>query len=142
MTKKRVLFYCKHNSCRSQMAEAYLKHFAGDQFDVYSAGLSPELIHPFVWEVMEEDGISLRGQTSKSIDLYLGRELFDTIIIVCQSGEAECPRMYPFALNVERWPLSDPAQVTGGKDEMLEAFRQTRDEIKRRVQAWLASTSI
>lgn len=141
MKKKRVLFYCKHNSCRSQMAEAYLKHFASDQFDVYSAGLSPELIHPLVSEVMREDGISIRGQTSKSIDLYLGRELFNSIIIVCQTGEAECPRMYPFALKVERWPLSDPAQVTGSKDEMLEAFRRTRDEIKSRVQGWLAQNT-
>lgn len=139
--KKRVLFYCKHNSCRSQMAEAYLKHLRPDEFAVYSAGLHPEPIHPLVEVVLQEDGVSLQGQTSKSVDFYLGKQVFDSIIIVCQEGEAECPRLYPFAIHVERWPLSDPASVTGNREAVLEAFRQTRDEIKRRIQDWLPPDS-
>jgi arsenate reductase len=135
--KKRVLFFCKHNSCRSQMAEAYLKKLAGEQFEVFSAGLYPEMIHPFVDVVMQEDGVSIHGQTAKSIDLYLGKEPLDHIIIVCQEGEAECPRLYPFALAVERWPLPDPAQVQGDKETILAAFRRTRDEIKRRIEQWI-----
>lgn len=135
--KKRVLFFCKHNSCRSQMAEAYLRQTAGDRFEVYSAGLTPRMIHPFVETVMQEDGVSIRGQAAKSIDLYLGKQPFEHIVIVCREGEAECPQLYPFALHVERWPLSDPAEVKGDKEIILEAFRCTRNEIKRRIQTWI-----
>ncbi len=95
------------------------------------------MIHPFVETVMKEDSISIRGQTAKSIDLYLGKQPFDHIIIVCQEGEAECPRLYPFALHVERWPLADPAALQGDKETLLEAFRQTRDQIKLRIRHWL-----
>ncbi|MEJ5259175.1 MAG: arsenate reductase ArsC [Anaerohalosphaeraceae bacterium] len=135
--KERVLFFCKHNSCRSQMAEAYLKKLASDRFEVFSAGLFPEMIHPFVEVVMQEDGVSLRGQTAKSIDLYLGKQPLDHIIIVCQEGEAECPRLYPFALHVERWPLPDPASVQGDKETILAAFRQTREAVKEHIKNWL-----
>jgi arsenate reductase len=138
MSKKiRVLFYCKHNSCRSQMAEAYLKYMGKDGFEVHSAGLTPEPIHPMVETVMAEEGISLKGQTAKRVDLYLGRQAFDHIIIVCEEGEAECPKLYPFAVHVERWPLSDPAQAGGDKAVVLEAFRRTRDDIKSKLIAWL-----
>ena len=137
--KKSILFYCKHNSCRSQIAEAYLKYLGRDEYAVFSAGLYPEPIHPFVHEVMKEEGISLQGQTSKGIDLYLGKNLFDYIIIVCMESEAECPKLHPFAIHVEQWPLTDPAEVTGEKDNILDAFRHTRNEIKERIQSWLAS---
>lgn len=139
--KARVLFFCKHNSCRSQMAEAYLKKQASDRFEVFSAGLYPEMIHPVVEVVLQEDGVSIHDQTAKSIDLYLGKQPLDHIIIVCQEGEAECPRLYPFALHVERWPIADPAQVQGDKETILAAFRNTRDDIKRRVEQWLAQHS-
>jgi len=132
--KERVLFYCKHNSCRSQIAEAYLKHLGGKGYEVYSAGLYPEPIHPMVYEVMKEEDISIGGQTSTGIDLYLGGAPFDQVIIVCREGEAECPKLQPFALNIERWPLSDPAEVTGEKELVLDAFRHTRDEIKQRIE--------
>ena len=135
--KKRVLFFCKHNSCRSQMAEAWLKHITPDQFEVFSAGLHPEPIHPLVDVVMQEIGISISGQTSKSIDMYLGKQGFDWIIIVCPEGEAECPKLYPFALNIERWPLSDPASLEGSKEQVLETFRRIRDQIKERIEQWL-----
>ncbi len=135
--KKRVLFYCKHNSCRSQIAEAYLRHFTDGKYDIYSAGLNPEPIHPMVKSVLLEDGISLEGQSPKGIDLYLGKEPFNNIIIVCQEGEAECPKLYPFAMKTERWALSDPAEVTGDKNEILAAFRHTRDQIKNKIQIWL-----
>lgn len=135
--KKRILFFCKHNSCRSQIAEAYLRNIASDCFDVFSAGLYPELIHPLVDVVMREDRIDISGHTSKSIDLYLGKQMFDWIIIVCWEGEAGCPQLYPFAMNTERWPMSDPASMTGDKEDVLRAFRHTRDQIKQRVQDWL-----
>lgn len=136
--KTRVLFFCKHNSCRSQMAEALLKHLAGDRFDVYSAGLSPKPIHPCVYTALEEIGVSMAGQTSKSVDLYLGRQPFDEIIIVCQEGEAECPRLYPFALRVERWPFPDPANLQANPEQTLQAFRETRDTILEKIKLWLS----
>lgn len=139
--KQRVLFFCKHNSCRSQMAEAYLKKLAPGQFEVISAGLYPQMIHPLVYLVMEEDGIDIAGQKAKSIDLYLGKELLDWVIIVCQEGEAECPQLMPFALHTQRWPLPDPAKKTGSQEEVLEAFRQTRDAIRQRIQNWLIEST-
>lgn len=139
MSKKiRVLFYCKHNSCRSQMAEAYLKYMGSESFEVHSAGLTPEPIHPMVETVMAEEGISLKGQTAKRVDLYLGKQAFDHIIIVCREGEAECPKLYPFSLHTERWSLDDPAEVGGDKEDVLAAFRRTRDEIKIRLKDWVA----
>jgi arsenate reductase len=142
MKKRRILFFCKHNSCRSQMAEGLLRHLAGDAFDVYSAGLYPAPIHPLVYPVMEEIGIDISRQTSKSIDLYLGRELMDTVFIVCQEGEAECPKLYPMALHVERWPLPDPASVVGQKEAVLNAFRNTRDMLETKIRAWLDKIEI
>ena len=139
MKKKRVLFYCKHNSCRSQMAEAYLRHVGKDDFEVYSAGLFPELIHPLVEVVMNEIGISIEGQTSKSVEMYLGKQTFDYVIIVCKDSETECPKLYPFSLHLLNWPLSDPAEVTASKEVVLEAFRSTRDEIIGRIDSLLAS---
>lgn len=135
--KQRILFFCKHNSCRSQMAEGFLRHLAGERFEVYSAGLTPSPIHPHVYTVMKESGIDIRKQTSKSIDLYLGQQVFDEIIIVCQEGEAECPRLYPFALKVDRWPLPDPASEQGDPEAILDAFRKTRDSIEDKVKIWL-----
>jgi arsenate reductase len=135
--KQRILFFCKHNSCRSQMAEGFLRHLAGDRFEVYSAGLTPRPIHPHVYTVMKESDIDISKQTSKSIDLYLGQQVFDEIIIVCQEGEAECPRLYPFALKVDRWPLSDPTSEQGDPEAILDAFRKTRDRMEDKVKIWL-----
>jgi arsenate reductase len=123
------------------MAEAYLKYMGQDNFDVFSAGLTPEPIHPLVETVMAEEGISLKGQTAKSVDLYLGKQPFDHIFIVCREGEAECPKLYPFAMQVERWSLSDPAIVTGDQDDVLAAFRHTRDAIKKHIEDWLVSSN-
>ncbi|MBN2841479.1 MAG: arsenate reductase ArsC [Sedimentisphaerales bacterium] len=136
--KKKVMFYCKHNSCRSQMAEGYLRKAAGDRFDVYSAGLSPRPIHELVYSVMSEVGISLDNQTSKGVDHYLGKDSFDYIIIVCNESEAECPRLYPFALNLLRWPMPDPA-ASDGEDLTiaLDEFRKTRDMIIDKIDEWL-----
>jgi arsenate reductase len=138
MKKKKVLFFCKHNACRSQMAEALLRRMAGDRFEVYSAGLHPSPIHPLVQTVMEERGIDVSKQTSKSIDLYAGKEIFDTIIIVCKASEADCPSLVPMALEVLRWPMNDPAAVQADKPkDAIEAFRDIRDEIETRLTEWL-----
>lgn len=137
--KQRVLFFCKHNSCRSQIAEGLLRHMAGDRFDIYSAGLYPAPIHPLVYTVMEEIGINISSQATKSVDLYLGLQPFDYIIIVCQESESECPRLYPFALHVERWPLTDPAAVRGDPIEIADAFRNSRDTLEMKIEEWLST---
>jgi arsenate reductase (thioredoxin) len=142
MKKRRILFYCKHNSCRSQMAEGLLRQLAGNQFEVFSAGLFPAPIHPMVYTVMEEIGIDISRQTSKNIELYLNSEPMDTIFIVCQEGEAECPKLHPMALQMERWPLADPAAVVGEKETVLNAFRDTRNKLTAKIKVWLAEQGI
>jgi arsenate reductase len=138
MKKKKVLFFCKHNACRSQIAEAMLKQMAGDRFEAHSAGLHPRPVHPMVHTVMEERGIDTSAQTSKSIDLYSGKEVFDYIIIVCKESEADCPALVPLALNVLRWPMNDPASVQADQpQEALEAFRAIRDELEIKLTEWL-----
>lgn len=138
MKKKKVLFFCKHNACRSQMAEALLRRLAGNRFEVHSAGLYPRPIHPLVHTVMEERGIDTSAQTSKSIDLYIGKEIFDYIIIVCKASEADCPSLVPMALEVLRWPLNDPASVSADDlHEAVKAFRDTRDELEIKLTEWL-----
>ena len=95
MEKQRVLFLCTGNSCRSQMAEAFLRGYAGQYFDVYSAGLEPKPINPYTIQVMDEIGIDLSGQTSKGIDAYLGKVLFKYLITVCDDAEKNCPSTWP-----------------------------------------------
>lgn len=142
MKKKSILFFCKHNSCRSQMAEALLRRLAGGQFDVHSAGLHPKPVHPLVHTVMKERGIDISAQTSKSIDLYTGKDVFDYIVIVCKESEADCPSLYPLALNIFRWPMNDPAAVQAETPaDAIEAFRDIRDEIETRLTEWLKTES-
>lgn len=87
---------------------------------------------------MEERGIDTSGQTSKSVDFYMGKEVFDHIIIVCRESEADCPTLYPFALDVMRWPLSDPASVPGEKQaDAIQAFRDVCDELEVKLTEWL-----
>ncbi len=138
MKKKKILFFCKHNACRSQMGEALLRHLAGDRFEVFSAGLHPRPIHPLVHAVMEERGIDTSRQTSKSIDFYAGKAIFDHVIIVCRDSEADCPALVPMALDVMCWPLNDPASVSA-KDpqEAISVFRNVRDELEGKLAVWL-----
>lgn len=132
-----VLFLCTGNSARSQMAEALLRHHAGDRFEVHSAGIDPQGINPLTIRVMEEIGIPLSGHRSKSIDEFLGKISIRHAIIVCESAERSCPRLYPFAVNRLSWHFPDPAAATGSVEERLASFRSIRDQIDRRIQDWL-----
>lgn len=132
-----VLFLCTGNSARSQMAEALLRHHAGDQFEVHSAGLNPKEIHPFTIQVMEEMGISLAGHRSKSVDEYLGKLPVRYAITVCENAERECPRLWPFAMNHLSWRFADPASANASNEDQLVCFRQTRDAIHKQIQQWL-----
>lgn len=137
-----VLFLCTGNSARSQMAEAFLKKYAGDRFDVYSAGLEPVGIHPLTTRVMSDIGIDLTGHYSKGVKEFLGKLSVHFAIFVCERVEARCPAMWPWALNPLSWPFDDPVVFQGTEDECLEKFRQVRDQIEAKIRTWLAEPSV
>jgi len=136
--KDRVLFLCTGNSARSQMAEAFLRHYAGDRFEAYSAGLEPKEIHPFTLKVMEEAGVSLAGQYSKDVREYMGRLHFGYLITVCANAEERCPTAFPGVGQRMHWAFDDPAAVEGADEVKLAKFREVRDQIDRRIREWLA----
>ncbi len=139
MTAKiKVLFLCTGNSARSQMAEAFLRHYGGNRFEPYSAGLEPKGIHPYAIQVMDEVGISLEGQRSKDVTEYLGRMHFGYLITVCSNAEERCPTAWPDVSRRFHWALDDPAAAQGTEEEKLEKFRQVRDQIEQRIQECLA----
>jgi arsenate reductase (thioredoxin) len=139
--KTRVLFLCTGNSARSQMAEAFLREFAGDRFEVHSAGLDPQGMNPLTIRVMQERGYDLSQQTSKGIKDYLGKVLFQYLITVCAEAERSCPTVWPGVSSRLHWSFEDPAAFEGSEDEKLAKFREVRDQIERRVKDWVAEES-
>ncbi len=142
MKKTRVLFLCTGNSARSQMAEAFLRHHAGDRFEAYSAGLEPKGIHPLTIRVMEEIGIGLEGHTSKPLSDYMGRVHFGYLVTVCGDAEEQCPSVFPGMGQRLHWGLEDPAAFIGSDAEKLEKFRQVRDQLEQEIQEWVAEESL
>lgn len=139
MRKQRVLFLCTQNSARSQMAEGFLRHHAGDRFEVYSAGLDPtQEIHPCAIEAMREVGVDISGQYPKGLKSYLGKEFFNYLIIVCARAEERCPKTFPGVGTTFSWIFEDPrSDESVPYDSVLERFRKVRDEIESRVMGWL-----
>lgn len=135
----KVLFLCTGNSCRSQMAEAFLRLYGSDQFEAFSAGLQPTEINPFTYKVMAELGLDLAGQRSKGVDEFLGKELFQYLITVCDDADKNCPTVWPGVSQRLHWSFEDPAKFEGSEEERLAKFRAVRDQIQRRVQEWVAS---
>jgi arsenate reductase (thioredoxin) len=129
--KKKVLFLCTGNSCRSQMAEGYLRHFAGEKYEVYSAGLEPSKVNPNAIRVMKEDNVDISSFTSEDIKTFLNED-FDYIITVCDNAKESCPY---FPANVKRihWSFEDPADATGSEEKVLTVFRKVRDQIKKKI---------
>lgn len=136
MNKPRVLFLCTGNTARSQMAEAFLRHYAGDRFEVHSAGFEPSVIHPLVYQVMAEVGLDLAGQYSKNIADYLSKMHFGYLITVCDRAEARCP-VFPGVGQRFFWPFEDPAAFQGTPEERVAKFREVRDQIAARIREWL-----
>lgn len=134
---ERVLFLCTGNSARSQMAEAFLRRLGGGQFEAFSAGLEPKGLNPLTVQVMEEIGFDLSGQRSKGIEEYLGKQHFHHLVTVCDDAERNCPRVWPGVHRRLHWSFEDPAAFDGGEAEKLAKFRQVRDQIQARVQAWV-----
>jgi arsenate reductase len=135
--KSRVLFLCTHNSARSQMAEGLLRHLAGDRFEAMSAGTEATHVRPLAIKAMEEIGIDISGQESKTLDRYLN-EPFDHVITVCDDANEACP-FFPGAANRLHWSFEDPSKAEGTEEERLEVFRRVRDVISDRVQAELVN---
>lgn len=137
MKKPRVLFLCTANSCRSQMAEGWLRHLAGARLEALSAGTHPTRLHPLVVRVMAEVGIDVAGQTADPVEAHLD-EPPDLVIAVCSAAAASCPTL-PGRIPLVSWPFEDPAGARGSEPEVLAAFRSTRDAIGQRMRDWLAS---
>ena len=139
-SKVRVLFICTGNQARSQMAEALLRHRAGERFEVRSAGARPKgTVHPLAVEVLGELGIDISGAQPKHLEIFLDREL-DFIITLCDKARDMCP-VFPGRPTSEHWNLIDPAAVEGSHSERLEAFRRARDEIIDRIEKFVESHS-
>ena len=134
-----VLVLCTGNSCRSQIAEGFLRKHAGDRFAIYSAGTEPAAeIHPLARTVMAEKGVDLADHRPKSYREFLGRIPVHTVIIVCDGAARSCPSVWPGVMERLMWPTDDPAAFVGSGDETLEEFRRVRDELEARVLDWLS----
>ena len=131
MATRKVFFLCTGNSCRSQMAEGWLRHYAGEHADVSSAGIKPAGLNPTAVSVMQEAGVDISGQRSKHLD-ELANQDFLFVITVCDAAREACP-VFPGALYQLHWSFEDPAAATGTKEERLAVFRKVRDEIRDRV---------
>jgi arsenate reductase len=140
--KTNVLFLCTGNSARSQMAEAFLRRYAGDRFQVYSAGLEPKGINPYTVRVMEEIGFPFDGHYSKPLAEYMGKLDLGYLITVCGDADARCPRVFPGMGQRLHWGFEDPAAFVGSEEETLARFREVRDQIDKRVRGWLAELSV
>jgi len=136
--RKRVLILCTGNSARSQMAEGLLRHQAGDRFEVFSAGTSPSQLRPEAIAVMDEIGIDISEQHSKSVDRFRGQQ-FDYVVTVCDNANAACP-VFPGLATRMHWPFDDPASVQGSEEERKAAFRKIRDQIRERIVGFIASS--
>jgi len=135
MMKRKILVLCTGNSCRSQMAEGYLKHLAGDRFEVTSAGLEPSMVNPKAIKVMQEDGEDISSYTSKDVNQFVGQK-FDYIITVCDNAREHCP-YFPGQAERIHWSFEDPAAAKGTDDEIMAVFRMVRDLIKARIKEFL-----
>lgn len=125
---KKVLVLCTGNSCRSQLAEGYLRHFAGNKAEIYSAGIETHGVNPKAIETMKEDGIDIAAHTSNNINEYLDIS-FDYVITVCDHANESCPHFPTHATKIH-YNFPDPAKATGTTAEIKEEFRRVRNMIK------------
>src|SRR5688572_4893088 len=137
MPKPIVLILCTGNSCRSQMAEGFLRKYHGERFDVHSAGVDPKNeVHPLAVQVMREVGIDISAQRPKPLSEYLGKQPVRHVLIVCDRANDSCPRIWPGAFTRQYLPFEDPAEAMGSDAEKLAVFRRVRDEIESAMRAW------
>jgi arsenate reductase (thioredoxin) len=132
-----VLFQCTHNSARSQMAEGLLRNLAGDRFEAHSAGTVATHVRALAIRAMDEVGVDISGQESKTLDRYLG-EAFAYVITVCDEANEACP-FFPGAKHRLHWSFEDPSRAEGTEEERLAVFRSVRDQIRARVEQELVN---
>lgn len=125
---KKILVLCTGNSCRSQIAEGYLRHFSSDKAEVYSAGVETHGVNPKAIAVMKEDGIDISNHTSNNIDEYHDID-FDFVITVCDNAKENCP-FFPTKAKKFHYNFPDPAKATGTEEEIFDEFRKVREMIK------------
>ncbi len=125
--KAKVLFLCTGNSARSQMAEGYLRHAAGDRYEALSAGIAPKGLHPLAVEAMREIGIDISQQTSKDVVTLLGQHI-PYVVTVCDNAKERCP-IFPGTWKFLHWSFEDPAAAEGSHEAKLAVFRRVRDQL-------------
>jgi len=125
---KKVLVLCTGNSCRSQIAEGYLRHFAGSTAEIYSAGIETHGVNPMAIEIMKQDGIDISRHTSNNINEYMDID-FDFVITVCDNAKESCPYFPTRAVKLH-YNFPDPAKATGTAGEVMEQFRDVREMIR------------
>jgi arsenate reductase len=136
MNKNRVLFLCTGNSCRSHMAEGWLRHLAGDRYESLSAGAKPAgYVHPLAIKAMSEVGVDISQHRSKSIDEFAGQTL-DVLVTVCDNAREACPT-FAGAKQKLHWSFDDPAHASGSDEEKMKVFRRVRVEIRSRIEEFL-----
>jgi len=135
---KKILFICTSNSARSQMAEGLMRSLGKDGWEVHSAGFFPSYVHLLAIRVMEEIGIDISRQISKSMDPFLN-ETFDYIITLCGHAASACP-IFPGEGKRFDWSFEDPASAIGTIEERLIVFRRVRDEIKAHLEEFIENS--
>ena len=136
MLPKKILVLCTGNSCRSQIAEGYLKYFAKEKAEVYSAGIEAHGVNRRAIETMQDDGIDISNQTSNNIDEYRNID-FDFVITVCDNARERCPFL-PITAKKYHKNFSDPAKATGTEEEIKKEFKQVRLQIKDYCKQFIA----
>jgi arsenate reductase len=132
---KKILVLCTGNSCRSQIAEGYLRHFANGNAEVYSAGVETHGVNPKAIAIMQEDSIDISNHTSNNIDEYFDID-FDFVITVCDNAKERCP-FFPTKAKKLHHNFSDPAKAKGTDEEINEQFRQVRQQIKEYCERFI-----
>jgi arsenate reductase (thioredoxin) len=133
---KRVLVLCTGNSCRSQIAEGYLKHFAENKAEVYSAGVETHGVNPKAVQIMKEDGIDISSHTSNNVNEYRDIE-FDFVITVCDNAKERCP-YFPSKAKTFHYNFPDPAKAKGTDEQVMQQFRDVRNMIKEYSKDFVA----
>ena len=132
---KKVLVLCTGNSCRSQMMQGYLNHFGKGQLEAYSAGIETHGVNPKAISVLAEDGLDISHHTSNNVDEYRTID-FDYMLTVCDHAKENCPWIPSKAKQLHK-SFTDPAKATGSDEEVLNTFREVRDQIKEYAQLFV-----
>jgi arsenate reductase len=140
MTKKKILILCTGNSCRSQIAEGYFRHFLGERAMVYSAGIETHGVNPKAIETMKEDGIDISGHTSNNLDEYLDLA-FDYVITVCDNANERCP-LFPGQAKKFHQNFPDPAKAEGTEAEIKKEFSAVRKQIKAYTETFIQTQEL